>query len=54
MAENPHVLNPPQGYVASANQQVTDSTYPYWYNGSFVEWRSWRDKSKLGIHSEVI
>jgi penicillin amidase len=41
MAENPHVLNPPQGYVASANQQVTDSTYPYWYNGSFVEWRSW-------------
>jgi penicillin amidase len=41
VAENPHVLNPPQGYVASANQQVTDSTYPYWYNGSFVEWRSW-------------
>ena len=41
MSENPHVLNPPQGYVASANQSVTDSTYPYWYNGSFVEWRSW-------------
>jgi penicillin amidase len=41
MSENPHVLNPPQGYVASANQQVTDSTYPYWYNGSFTEWRSW-------------
>jgi penicillin amidase len=41
MEENPHVLNPPQGYVASANQSVTDSTYPYWYNGDFVEWRSW-------------
>ena len=48
MAENPHVLNPPQGYVASANQSVTDSTYPYWYNGDFVEWRSWRINNILG------
>lgn len=40
-AENPHVLNPPQGYVASANQTVTDDTYPYWYNGNFTETRSW-------------
>lgn len=51
MSENPHVLNPPQGYVASANQQVTDSTYPYWYNGSFVEWRSWEinEIMKVGL-----
>ncbi len=43
MRENPHVLNPAQGYVASANQSVTDDTYPYWYNGSgFVELRAWR------------
>jgi len=48
MAENPHVLNPPQGYVASANQSVTDSTYPYWYNGSFVEWRSWEINGMIG------
>lgn len=47
MSENPHVLNPPQGYVASANQQVTDSTYPYWYNGRFVEWRSWEINENL-------
>lgn len=40
-AENPHALNPEQGYVASANQWVTDSTYPYWYNGRFTEFRSW-------------
>jgi len=39
--ENPHVLNPQQGYVASANQAVTDDTYPYWYNGYFTETRSW-------------
>lgn len=41
MAENPHVLNPPSGFVASANQCVTDSTYPYYYDGDFVEFRSW-------------
>lgn len=39
--DNPHVWNPAQGYVASANQNVTDNTYPYWYNGDFAEWRSW-------------
>lgn len=41
MSENPHVYNPPQHYVASANQNVTDNTYPYWYNGDFSEFRSW-------------
>lgn len=41
MRENPHVLNPPQHYLASANQSVTDNTYPYWYNGDFTEFRSW-------------
>lgn len=40
-AENPHVLNPPQHYLESANQQVTDNTYPYYYNGDFDEFRSW-------------
>lgn len=42
MNENPHALNPAQGYLASANQTVTDTTYPYWYNGNFVEFRAWR------------
>lgn len=42
MTENPHVLNPPQGYLASANQVTTDSTYPYWYNGYFYDFRAWR------------
>jgi penicillin G amidase len=42
MRENPHVLNPSQGFVSSANQCVTDNTYPYWYNGSFLELRAWR------------
>lgn len=42
MAENPAVLNPGQGYLVSANQSVTDTTYPYWYNGKFDEFRAWR------------
>ncbi len=52
--ENPHVLNPPQGYVASANQQVTDSTYPYWYNQSFTEWRAWRINGLMGFYNHWI
>ena len=42
MAENPHVYDPEQGFVFSANQCVTDSTYPYWYNGYFSYLRAWR------------
>jgi penicillin G amidase len=42
MSENPHVINPAQGFISSANQTVTDSTYPYWYNGMFYEFRGWR------------
>jgi penicillin amidase len=53
MAENPHVLNPVQGYVASANQSVTDSTYPYWYNGSFVEWRSWEINRMIPMKATI-
>ncbi|WP_118975120.1 penicillin acylase family protein [Taibaiella koreensis] len=50
-AENPHVLNPPQGYLASANQAVTDNSYPYWYNGDFSEFRSWEINHFLGNDS---
>lgn len=43
MCENPHVLNPTQGYVSSANQVTTDSTYPYNYtNSGWIYFRSWR------------
>lgn len=48
MRENPHVLNPERGFVSSANQTVTDASYPYWYNGSFIETRSWRINHILG------
>ena len=55
MSENPHALNPAQGYLCSANQSVTDSAYPYWYNGYFYEFRAWRINQVLSAaHSATI
>lgn len=55
MRENPHALNPGQGYLCSANQSVTDSTYPYWYNGYFYEFRAWRINQVLDtMHKATI
>lgn len=42
VAENPHAYNPANGYLSSANQNVADSSYPYWFNGDFSELRAWR------------
>jgi len=44
---NPHVLNPPRGFVASANQKPTDDTYPYHYNGFYETFRNRRLTDKL-------
>jgi penicillin amidase len=35
-AENPHALNPARGFLESANQRPTDSTYPYFIPGSYI------------------
>ena len=32
-ADNPTIKNPERGFVSSANQHPTDSTYPYYYPG---------------------
>ena len=34
--ENPHSLNPAQGFLQSANQRPVDSTYPYFIPGSYL------------------
>ncbi len=50
MRENPHVLNPQQGFVSSANQVTTDSTYPYNYtNSGWVNLRAWRINQLLAF-----
>ena len=37
--QNPAVKNPERGFVASANQHSTSPDYPYYYNGSFDDFR---------------
>ena len=39
MEENPHVLNPFEGYISSANQRAADSTYPYFIPGQYDVYR---------------
>ncbi len=51
--ENPHALNPAQGYLSSANQCVTDSTYPYLYNGDYIEFRGWRVNQLLAANPKA-
>jgi penicillin amidase len=45
--ENPQAYNPEQGFLASANQWSTDSTYPYYYNGNFEGFRGRRINALL-------
>lgn len=52
-SENPHAKNPEQGYLASANQTVTDETYPYWYNGNFIEFRAWQINNRLSNMNDI-
>jgi len=33
MKENPHMIDPPRGFVSSANQLPADTTYPYYIGG---------------------
>ncbi|MCY7349263.1 MAG: penicillin acylase family protein [Cytophagaceae bacterium] len=48
-AHNPHVLNPPRGFVSSANQNYTDPSYPYYLTGeSLPAERGLRINDRLG------
>jgi penicillin amidase len=51
--ENPHILNPERGFVSSANQHPTDSTYPYYYNGGFEYNRNRRINDVLVADSSI-
>lgn len=34
--ENPHVINPPEGFIQSANQRPVDSSYSYFIPGNYI------------------
>lgn len=38
--QNPHVLNPPENFVASANQRSASRNYPYYFTGTFENYRN--------------
>jgi penicillin amidase len=39
-AENPHAINPQQGFLVSANQRPADSSYPYFIPGNYINARA--------------
>lgn len=50
---NPHVVNPERGFVSSANQAPTDTTYPYYYTGVFEEFRNRTINDRLRTDTAV-
>lgn len=49
----PKAINPEQGFLQAANQITTGPDYPYWYQGSFSEFRSWRLQELLDTASSA-
>lgn len=45
--ENPHIVNPIEGYISSANQRAADSTYPYFIPGNYEVYRAITINRKL-------
>jgi len=39
-SENPHAINPAQGFLVSANQRPADSAYPYFIPGNYINARA--------------
>ncbi|EON75782.1 penicillin acylase II [Lunatimonas lonarensis] len=52
--ENPSSLNPARGFVSSANQHSTDSTYPYYmFDHTFEHYRNRRINSQLSRMDQI-
>ncbi|HVG14899.1 MAG TPA: penicillin acylase family protein, partial [Chitinophagaceae bacterium] len=45
--ENPHVINPSEGFIQSANQHPVDSSYPYFAPGNYITPRGVRINERL-------
>ncbi|MEO6136929.1 MAG: penicillin acylase family protein [Ginsengibacter sp.] len=51
--ENPHQVNPERGFVSSANQMPTDTTYPYYLGGSYPPYRGWEINKRLSAMNNI-
>ena len=49
----PQVLNPERGFVSSANQRATSSTYPHFYQGRFQKYRNRRLNALLNQSNPI-
>ena len=51
--ENPHVKNPPSGFIQSANQRPVDGTYPYFIPGNYITARGIAIHNKLSSWNKI-
>jgi penicillin amidase len=51
--ENPHLVNPARGFVSSANQLPTDTTYPYYLGGSYPPHRGLEINKRLEAMNDI-
>jgi len=51
--ENPHLVNPERGFVSSANQMPTDTTYPYYLGGSYPPYRGLEINRRLAEMNNI-
>jgi penicillin amidase len=51
--ENPHMHNPERAFVSSANQNPTDSSYPYHYVGDYDLYRGKRINEVLSAMNQI-
>jgi len=51
--ENPHMINPDRGYVFSANQMPTDTSYSYYLGGSYPPYRAYYINRRLNEMSNI-
>lgn len=51
--QNPQIINPQRGFVASANQVSADKTYPYYFTGKFERYRNRSVNGKLTAMEKI-
>jgi penicillin amidase len=51
--DNPHSLNPEQGFLSSANQRPADGTYPYFIPGAYEVYRPITINRKLSALNSI-
>jgi penicillin amidase len=52
-SENPHLVNPERGFVSSANQLPTDTTYPYYLGGNYPPYRGLEINKRLAVMNNI-